>query len=273
MNCQEYKGMIEDALDVSLQGELKANIRRHLEHCSECREYLTKRRLEHTALFAGVNAAYSHLRQPSADFADRLAESVRNRRGAWRGWRRLALPRWALIAASVAAMAGFVFAASVAVEAIFGGGDEADEREWMNVTEETGATGVEVADVAATIPSDSSGPSTKISDHQHETNQKGETPMIKVRAATAALTVAMAAAPLAAANGDEYPFILSGDPVAAATAGSSSSSSATASLAVGTLSDGFVYGLEFEARSRTTDDSNLSSLRSDPSRGIILTFR
>lgn len=97
--------------------------------------------------------------------------------------------------------------------------------------------------------------------------------MIKVRAATAALTVAMAAAPFAAVNGDEYPFILSGDPVAAATAGSSSSSSATASLAVGTLSDGFVYGLEFEARSRTTDDSNLSSLRSDPSRGMILSFR
>ena len=97
--------------------------------------------------------------------------------------------------------------------------------------------------------------------------------MRKGKAAAAALSAAMAVAPLAAANGDEYPFILSGDPVAAATAGSSSSSSATAALAVGTLSDGFVYGLEFEARSRTTDDSNLSSLRSDPSRGMILTFR
>ena len=133
MNCQEYKGMIEDALDVSSNGELDACIRRHLDPCAECRDYLAIRRREHAAFFASVNAAYSHLRQPSADFADRLAESVRNRRG----WRRLALPRWALIAASVAAMAGFVFAASVAVEAIFGGGDEAGEREGMNVTEET----------------------------------------------------------------------------------------------------------------------------------------
>ena len=272
MNCQEYKGMIEDALDVSLQGELKVNIQRHLEHCSECREYLSRRRLEHAALFAGVNAAYSHLRQPPADFADRIVREVEAQRATRRGWRRLSLSRWALIAASLVAVAGFVFAATVVVEAVVGGG-ESGEREGMNVTEETGATGIEVADVAATIPSDSSGPSTKISDNQHETNQKGETQMIKVKAATAALTAAMAAAPLAAANGDECPFILSGDPVAAATAGSSSSSSATAALAVGTLSDGFVYGLEFEARSRTTDDSNLSSLRSDPSRGMILTFR
>ena len=45
MNCQEYKGMIEDALDVSLQGELKVNIQRHLEHCSECREYLSMRQI------------------------------------------------------------------------------------------------------------------------------------------------------------------------------------------------------------------------------------
>ena len=96
MNCQEYKGMIEDALDVSLNCELEASIRRHIDHCPECREYLAMRRQEHAAFFAGVNAAYSHLRSPPADFADRVVREVVAQRAARRSCRRLALPRWAL---------------------------------------------------------------------------------------------------------------------------------------------------------------------------------
>ena len=247
--------MIEDALDVSSNGELDACIRRHLDHCPECRDYLAIRRREHAAFFAGVNAAYSHLRQPSADFADRLAESVRNRRGARRGWRRLALPRWALIAASVAAMAGFVFAASVAVEAVFRG-DEAGEGEGIEGMEGieamkamggAEATGEEVADVAATIPSAPSGSSTQTTDNQHETNQKGETLMSKVKAATAALAAAITAAPLAAANGDEYQFIVSGYPAANE---SYSARSEAITINAGALRIAGVSG-NLEARSRT----------------------
>ena len=258
MNCQEYKGMIEDALDVSSNGELDACIRRHLDHCPECRDYLAIRRREHAAFFAGVNAAYSHLRQPSADFADRLAESVRNRRGVRRGWRRLALPRWALIAASVAAMAGFVFAASVAVDAVFGGGDEAGEGEGIEGMEGieamkamggAEATGEEVADVAATIPSAPSGSSTQTTDNQQETNQKGETLMSKVKAATAALAAAITAAPLAAANGDEYQFI---DPTTypAANVSYSAQSKKPITINAGALRIAGVSG-NLEARSRT----------------------
>ena len=91
--------------------------------------------------------------------------------------------------------------------------------------------------------------------------------------AMAAMSAALAAAPLAAANGDEYQFIISGDPVAAETAGISSSSSETVPLTVGTLSDGFVHESEFEARSRTVDESATSALRFDKFKSIIISFR
>ena len=97
--------------------------------------------------------------------------------------------------------------------------------------------------------------------------------MTKRKAAATALTAAMAVAPLAAANGDEYQFIISGDPVAAETAGISSGSSETVPLTVGTLSDGFVHESEFEARSRTVDESATSALRFDKFKGIIISFK
>ena len=227
MNCQEYRDLIEDALDVSLHGEPERRVRLHLEHCASCRDYFKLRRDEHVALFSGINAACEELRLPEG-FADRLAESVRNRRSARRGWRRLALPRWALIAASIAIMVGFVFAANVVVEGLrgaeaanqdVGAANQDGESEGTKVAEGAEATFVEVADVvavdpsvssvplASSKPSESSSPSTQTTDTQLETNQKGETLMSKVKAATAALTAAFAAAPLAAANGDGYQFI------------------------------------------------------------------
>ena len=94
--------------------------------------------------------------------------------------------------------------------------------------------------------------------------------MSKVKAATAALTAAFAAAPLAAANGDEYQFIISGDPVAAETVGSSSDSSGTSALVSGTLADGVVLESAFETRYCTWYDSPARSLRSDKCNGVII---
>ena len=95
--------------------------------------------------------------------------------------------------------------------------------------------------------------------------------MSKVKAATAALTAAFAAAPLAAANGDGgYQFIISGDPVAAETVGSSSDSSAASALESGTLADGVVLESAFETRYCTWCDSPARSLRSDECRGAII---
>ena len=259
MNCQEYRNLIEDALDVSLHDEPERRVRLHLEHCASCRDYFKLRRDEHIALFSRINLAYEELHLPDG-FADRLAESVRNRRSARRGWRRLALRKWALIAASLVAMAGFVFAASVAVEALWG--DDSDETE-----------------VAAAVPSVAYAPVFSFDpliqdiDNQLENNQKGETLMSKVKAAAAALSAAMTAAPLAAVSGDEYQFIISGDPVAAETVGSSSDYSDTTSLTVGMLADGIVCDSEFEARSRTTDESATGPLRSDEFNGMIILIK
>ena len=98
--------------------------------------------------------------------------------------------------------------------------------------------------------------------------------MRKVKAAAAALTAAFAATPLAAANGGgDYQFIISGDPVAAETVGSSSDSSATSALESGTLADGVVLESAFETRYCTWYDSPARSLRSDECRGMIISFR
>lgn len=97
--------------------------------------------------------------------------------------------------------------------------------------------------------------------------------MTKKKAAVAALASAIAAAPLTAARGDGYQYIISGDPVAAETADSSSASSATSSLTSGTLADGYVLASELEARSRTTGESALTALRSDKFSATIIIFK
>ena len=96
--------------------------------------------------------------------------------------------------------------------------------------------------------------------------------MTRKKAAVAALTAAMAAAPLAATNGDESPFILSGDPVAAATVGSSSAKSDAIALATGALR---VAGAadDLEARSRANGVSVAIALNATKFRTFIMTFR
>ena len=215
MNCQEYRDLIEDTLDVSLHGEPEHKVRLHLEHCSSCRNYFKSRRDEHIALFSGINAACAGLRLPDG-FADRLAASVHARQTTRRGWRRLSLPRWALIAASLVVVAGFVFASvKLIMENVeLDGGGEAVEMDGAKATEGTEATAVEVAGGAEIVPNVPSVPygSSLPSTQSIEPTQQGETLMGKVKAAAAALSAAFVAAPLAAANGDEYQFIISGYP-------------------------------------------------------------
>ena len=271
MNCQEVRNLVERVLDRNLSGGVKRRFDLHLSRCEECRAFIAAEQAEHQRWFKAVNSSEELLHSLPTDFADRLVAAV-VARSAMRRPFFMRLPRWALLAASLALMAGFVFASvKLTMENVE---FEEGEGDGTKAVEGTEATAVEISDTAAIDPSASyvasvsPSPSTQL-----ETNQEGITPMSKTKAAGAALSAALAAAPLAAANGDGYQFIISGDPVAAAAAGSSSASSATAALAVGSLSDGFVYDSEFEARSRTTDDSNASSLRSDPCTGMILTFR
>jgi hypothetical protein len=113
--------MVDDYLDFSRTESPPGKIVRHLEHCASCREYLEKSKSVHIALFRGLNDAYEADRLPDG-FADRLASAVAEKRGGVPpGFR---LPRWLYVASIAAVVAGFVFAATVAVESAKDGGGE-----------------------------------------------------------------------------------------------------------------------------------------------------
>ena len=97
--------------------------------------------------------------------------------------------------------------------------------------------------------------------------------MSKIKAVATAIAAVFTAAPLAAENDGDYQFIISGDPVAAATEGSSSASSVVGSLTGGPLADGTVFATSLEGRYRTRDDSPTRKLRSDKFRSTIMAFR
>ena len=94
--------------------------------------------------------------------------------------------------------------------------------------------------------------------------------MSKVKAAAAALTAAMSAAPLAAANGDEYQFI-NPDTYPAENVSYSARSSAVEIDAGALRMASAVDGLE--ARSRTKCPSNVIALETDKFQALIITFR
>ena len=251
MNCSEYRELIDDALDMSLKGTLERRVKLHLEHCAVCRDYYEQRRKEHVALFSVMNKAYASMHLPCG-FADRVIAAVALEGVSHRKPIFVRIPRWALIAASLALMAGFVFAATVVVDAVIANGDDSKRTEETQTTEgaDGGAAPAVSTDVpyvsdVASVPSSSSAENQQTITTQQSTtdNQlKGENAMTKRKAAAAALTAAIAAAPLAAA------------------------------LTSGTLADGVVYGSEFEARYRTMDDSNTCSLRSDKA-GLVISVK
>ena len=102
--------------------------------------------------------------------------------------------------------------------------------------------------------------------------RRGSLLYTRKKAVAAALTAAITAAPLAAANGDEYQFIVSGDPIAAATVGSSSAISGEITLETGALR---VAGSadDLEARSRTTGASVAIALNATKFRAFIMSVR
>ena len=92
------------------------------------------------------------------------------------------------------------------------------------------------------------------------------------KAAAAALSAAMAVGPLAAARGDGYQFIVSGE-IVSATTGCSSDSSTTTALTSGTLAEGCVYASTLEGRYRTMGESPTRKLRSDKFKSLIMSFK
>ena len=93
--------------------------------------------------------------------------------------------------------------------------------------------------------------------------------MTKRKAAAAALTAAMAAAPLAAANGDESQFIVSGYPAANHSYADSSSALALNAGAVPAAS----VGGDIEARSRSDGVSAAITLNALQFKGFYMSIR
>ena len=289
MNCREYRALIDDALDVSLKDSLEQRVKLHLDHCPACRNYYESCRQEHVALFSVMNSAYADIRLPS-NFADRvLAEIVAGNMARKRSF-FVRMPRWALIAASLVAMAGFVFAATVVVDAVIAKDDDSEAMEGRAgdnappttegtdgsdalAASETGGTRSVASSEVPETPSVSYVPST---DNQQPSinnqieNEKGESKVNIKKKAAAALTAAMAATPLAAANGDEYQFI---DPTTYPAANYSYATSSSAiTLNAGAVPVAGVSG-DLEARSRSNSSSTAIMLNALPFKGCYLTIR
>jgi hypothetical protein len=267
MNCQECESLFDEMIDRRVEEPTRQRMELHLSRCGTCRSRLEHRKKSHTLMFRALNAAEVRLHLPNG-FADRLVAECRSqpKRSFFP-----ALPRWALIAASLVIIAGFVFAAATVGRAVLNASnDTIDDVPVPSTDSQLPSTIYQLPTTIYQLPSTNYQlPSTN---YQLQTNQ-GEATMTKKKAAAAALASAMAAAPLTAARGDGYQYIISGDPVAAETADSSSASSATSSLTSGTLADGYVLASELEARYSTTGESALTALRSDKFNATIIIFK
>ena len=123
MNCQEARSFVEDALDRSLSGRVKRRLDLHLQHCKECRDFFEAERVEFVRWYRAVNCDYGHSHSLPSDFADRLVAAVMAPRPLPFFLR---MPRWALVAASIAVMfMGAVFAGVVVEHVISAAKEEA----------------------------------------------------------------------------------------------------------------------------------------------------
>jgi len=86
------------------------------------------------------------------------------------------------------------------------------------------------------------------------------------------IAVILGAAALLPLHADTYQFIISGDPVAAATADSHSVASAATSLETATRTDRSAAS-PLEARYRTWDESDGIALRSDKYHGLLIIIK
>ncbi|MBR2838361.1 MAG: DNRLRE domain-containing protein [Kiritimatiellae bacterium] len=198
MNCQECEALFDDMLDRKVCEPLRRRMDLHLTRCGCCRDALERRRRNHVLLFRTLNSPKCTMHLPDG-FADRLVAECNRPQSRWG---RLALPRWALVAASLVVVAGFVFAAAVGLRLadLAGEGEETANPGAGQFDAATPAGDAGSAAAAATPTA--LAPSARTSDNQ--TNQGEEGMNIKQLSTAAALAAAMlSSAPPAAANGGE----------------------------------------------------------------------
>ena len=176
MNCQEARKIVECVLDRNLSGSVKRRLDLHLSRCKDCRAFFAAEQAEHQRWFKALNSPEVPRHSLPPDFADRLAAAV-VANSAMRRSLFKRLPRWALIAASLALMAGFVFAAATVAEFDLPG---------FNRQSTEGDVKFEIEEIRDASP----------------ITEEGGQSMTMRRPAMTALSAALAAAPLTAAVAD-----------------------------------------------------------------------
>ena len=275
MNCMEARALVEDVLDESLAGGLKRALNLHISRCDACRTFFAAEKEEHSRWFRAMNEPTARHNLPDrftedfiASFA--VAKIVPRKRWVIAGMFRR-------IAAALAAMLLFVglsYAAAVAVNELSGDDAPRDFADG-NLSEMAGSSAAvqvsvdePVADAALPAEPFSNGAVSLLTEfHNHQT---GGTSMIKAKTAVAALSVAMAAAPLEAADGDSYRYIIS-TPYPEANV-YHSAVSAPSSIDAGAYR---VAGVakELEARFRSCSRSVVIALNAMEFKTFIITFR
>ena len=218
MNCQETRGLFEDALDRSLSGGVKRKFDLHLSRCRACRDLYAAEQAEHARWFRAMNDESLPRHALPGDFANRLVASfaVREKIGRSSFFRRFRLPRWVGIAAVFALML-FAFAAVVWNEIAFNPESEMDGDADRAVSPLAVVYEVERS---STIESESSmagdggrdAPSVPSGDVSNgEANMKADKLVANAKRAGAS-AFALAGISLGAAAETPYQFIISGYP-------------------------------------------------------------
>ena len=275
MNCQECRASFERSLDGALKFGEQRKVSLHLSRCTGCRSYFDKRRHSHADAYSAINVALSDEHLPDG-FSERFCaflmqeNAIPQKRWAFVGMVR----RIAAVLAAMLLFAGLSYAAAVAVDIL--GGDEANQKiaedEASKVADSQTSVSEPVAipamDEIVSDESLSGGAAIALSEPYNQPT--GGNAMTKRKAAAAALSVAMAAAPLAAADGEAYQYIIS-TPYPEANVYHSSASVPTM-LDSGALR---VAGVakELEARSRSGASSVAIALNALEFKTFIITVR
>ena len=275
MNCMEAQALVEDALDEALTGNRRRALDLHLSRCDACRAFFAAEKEEHRRWFGAMNDPAVCRRLPEGFAEEFLASLAHGKAAPQKRWAFVGMFR--RIAAVLAAMLLFVglsYAAAVAVNELSGDDAPRDFADG-NLSEMSGSSAAvqvsvdePVADAALPAEPFSNGAVSLLTElHNHQT---GGTSMSKTKAAAAALSVAMAAAPLAAADGEAYQYIIS-TPYPEANVYHSSASVPTM-LDSGALR---VAGVakELEARSRSGTSSVAIALNALEFKTFIITVR
>ena len=276
MNCMEAQALVEDALDNSLTGSRKRALDLHLSRCDTCRTFFAAERNEHRRWFQAMNDPESLRRLPNG-FADQFAaEMVKRHAAPQRKWALVrAFRRVAAVLAAMLLFAGLAYAAVTGLRQMELANQNEAEGETV-VTDVTSGTTVasdvldSVGRAAPSAPQSGIAISPIAPNQDSQSTPQGEQKMTGRKAAAAALSAALAAAPLSAADGNEYQFI---DPATYPAANPSYPAASDAiTLETGTMRIAGTAG-ELEARSRSTGASVAIALNATQFKTFIMTIR